>query len=185
MKDQETVLDTKPKHAQPAFYRVDFTTALTPQGCRERLERADSRVGGVGGLLAPIAQGIAFEDERTFTLERRFPLALQPIRLKGHLDPTDKGGGTWVHGAITHDTYNQVLIEGLVVFLLVFLLTALFYLRLRARALVISGPLLALLLLMLSLRWQALRRATEDVGRWLRRRLYVTPEQVRPGRVEQ
>jgi len=181
MRDQTTVLDPKPKRAQPAFYRVDFTTALPPQECRERLERADGRVAGVGGPLAPIHQVIAFEDERSFTLERRFPLALQPIRLVGHLDDDDADGGTRVHGGITHDTYNQVLIEGLVVFLLVFLLTALFYLRLRARSLVLSGPLLVLLLMLLSLRWRALRRATEDVGRWLRRRLYVTPEQARRG----
>ncbi len=179
MRDQVPVLDPKPKRAQPPFYRVDFTTALPVADCRERLERADRRIAGVGGLFAPITQGIAFEDERTFILERTFPLALHPIRLTGHLDADDEEGGTWVHGGITHDTYNQVLIEGLVIFAAVFLLTVLFYLRLRARSLVISGPLLVLLLLLFSLRWQALRRATEDVGRWLRRRLYVTPEQVR------
>jgi hypothetical protein len=35
---------------------------------------------------------------------------------------------------------------------------------------------------MMSLRWRALRTTTEDLARWLRRRLYLTAEQVRQNR---
>ena len=72
-----------------------------------------------------------------------------------------------------------MLIEGLIVFAMVFLLTALLFLRLSARVFVISVPLLLLTLYMMSLRWRALRANTEDLTRWLRRRLYLTAEQVK------
>jgi hypothetical protein len=131
-----------------------------------------------GNRLAPITQRALVEGNDQFTVERSFPLALYPIQLKGCLDPHEKGG-TWVHGAITQDAENQVLVEGLIVFVVFFLLTALLFFRLRVRVFVISVPLLLVTLYMMSLRWRALRAATEELVRWLRRRLYLTAEQVR------
>jgi hypothetical protein len=169
-------VDPKSKRAKPGFI-VNFTTALPPSDCQDRLERSDLRLAS--SSLAPITQRVKVDDGGTFVVERSFPLALHPIRLVGHLDPDADGEGTWVHGAITHDTANQVLIEGLVIFITFFLFTALFYLRLRTRSLIITGPMLVLMLALISLRWRALRRATEDVARWLRQRLYLTAGQVR------
>ena len=40
-------------------------------------------------------------------------------------------------------------------------------------------PILLLALYMMSLRWRAIRATTEDLTRWLRRRLYLTAEQVK------
>jgi len=51
-------------------------------------------------------------------------------------------------------------------------------LRLKARVFVITGPALVVMLVVFSMRWRTLRRATEDMTRWLRRRLYLTSEQV-------
>ena len=72
-----------------------------------------------------------------------------------------------------------IVATGLVLFVLFFLVTVLFFVRLKLRALIITAPLFFVLLVLLSRRWRTLRRATEDVTRWLRRKLYVLPEQVR------
>jgi len=165
---------------KPAAYTVDFVTALTPDACRDRLERSvilPSR--GIGGQLAPVAQRTLVRDGGVFTVERTFPGALHPIRLVGNLDRDETGGGTWVHGAITHDANNQVTVEGLTVFLAFFLLTALLFFRLRVDSFFVSVPLLLVALVAFSIRWRALRAATEDLAHWVRRRLYVTTEQVR------
>ncbi len=170
------------KKRKPAYYTVDFVTALPVAQCRERLERGDSAAyHGPGSSLAPMVQRVVVRGNGAFTIERTYPGALYPIRLTGRLDDDESGGGTWVHGAITHDAENQVLIEGLVVFLLFFLITALLFLRLRARSFVISLPLILLVLVVFSLRWRALRESTRDLTVWVRRRLYLTAEQVRRG----
>jgi len=165
--------DNKPK---PAHYTIDFVTALPLDQCRERLER--DVFTPQKNQLTPVTQRVVVEGNDQFTVERAFPLSLYPIQLKGCLDPHEKGG-TWVHGAITQDTENQVLIEGLIVFAVFFLLTALLFLRLRVRVFVISVPMLLLTLYIMSLRWRALRANTEDLTRWLRRRLYLTSEQIK------
>jgi hypothetical protein len=165
---------------KPAYYTVDFVTALPPEACGERLERGVALpVRGVGSSLAPLTQRTLIRENNTFIVERAFPGAIHPIRLIGHLDPEHDGDGTWVHGAITHDTANQVWIEGLIVFVTFFLLTVLLFFRLRMRVFVISVPMLVTMLIVFSLRWRALRRGTEELSYWLRRRLYLTPDQVR------
>jgi len=58
-------------------------------------------------------------------------------------------------------------------------MTALLFLRLKTRGLVITLPMLLAALLVLSIRWRALRAQTLDLTRWLRRRLYVTTDQIR------
>jgi hypothetical protein len=161
---------------KPAHYTIDFVTALPLDQCRERLERDVFRPQK--NQLTPITQRVRLEGNDQFTIEREFPYALYPIQLKGCLDPHDTGG-TWVHGAVTQDTENQVLIEGLIIFLIAFLLTALLFFRLRVRVFVITVPMLLLALSVMSLRWRAIRAATEDLTRWLRRRLYLTAEQVK------
>jgi hypothetical protein len=167
----------KPKR-KPAYYTVDFVTALSPEACCERLEREDApAVQGIGGWLAPVTQRVAVSGGGEFTVERTFRGAFSPIRLVGSLDRDETGGGTWVHGAITHDTDNQVMIEGLILFVLFFLITTLLFLRLKADSLVITVPLLMAMLAVSSVRWRALRATTGDLTRWLRRRLYVTKEQ--------
>ncbi len=158
---------------------ADFVTALGPEACRERLSRADAApLSGVGTGLTPVAQHTQVARDGQFTVERTFAGGLHPIRFVGHLDP-DGSGGTWVHGAITHDTANQVLVEGLIVFLLFFLITVVLFLRLRVLAFAVSLPVLIMLLVVFSARWRTLRRATDDIARWLRQRLYLTDEQVR------
>ncbi|HVO71420.1 MAG TPA: hypothetical protein VMT24_15325 [Aggregatilineaceae bacterium] len=164
----------KPKR-KPAYYTVDFVTALPPEACRERLEREDAQ--RIGGRLVPVTQQVAVSGIGVFTVERRYPGAFSPIRLVGSLDRDESSGGTWVHGAITHDTDNQVMVEGLTVFVLFFLITTLLFLELEADSLLITVPLLVLMLAVSSARWRALRASTEDLTRWLRRRLYVTKEQ--------
>lgn len=160
-------------------HMADFVTALGPEACRERLARADaSPLSGVGTWLTPVAQHTQVTRDGQFTVERTFAGGLYPIRFVGHLDP-DESGGTWVHGAITHDTANQVLVEGVIVFLVFFLVTVLLFLRLRVLAFAVSLPVLLMLLVVFSARWQTLRRATDDIARWLRQRLYLTDEQVR------
>ena len=95
-------------------HMADFVTALEPGACRDRLARADaSPRTGVGTTLTPIAQHTQVTRDGQFSIERTFAGGLYPIRFVGHLDP-HTNGGTWVHGAITHDTANQVLIEGLI-----------------------------------------------------------------------
>lgn len=164
---------------KPAYYVIDFVTALPLEACRDRLERGVALpLQGVGSSLAPLTQRTLLRANNSFIVERVFPGAIHPIRLVGHLDPDQASDGTWVHGAITHDTYNQVLIEGLIVFVTFFLLTALLFLRLKARVFVISLPALTVMLIVFSMRWRTLRRATEDMSHWLRRRLYLTSEQV-------
>ncbi|HML21746.1 MAG TPA: hypothetical protein PKD09_08870 [Aggregatilinea sp.] len=164
-----------------ASYGVDFVTALPVEECVQRLERArpDPAGRGLDTLLAPMEQQIDLGDVRTFTLERRYPGAMHPLRLVGELDRDADTGGTWVHGAVTHDAANQVLIEGMLLFFAFFLISALFFLRLRVEGFMFSLPLFLVLLIVFSIRWRALRRATEDMGRWVRRKLYVTPGQVR------
>lgn len=170
------------KRQKPAYYTVDFVTALPVTQCRERLERDDTpSYRGPGSSLAPMVQRAIVQGNGAFTVERTYPGALYPIRFTGRLDDNEAGEGTWVHGAITHDAENQVLIEGLIVFLLFFLITALLFLRLRARSLVISLPLILLVLVVFSLRWRALRESTRDLAVWVRRRLYLTAEQVKRG----
>ena len=169
----------KPKR-KPAYYTVDFITALPLEACRERLEREDALASlGSGGWLAPVTQRVVVSSSGEFTVERTFPGALYPIRLAGNLDRDEPGRGTWVHGAITHDPDNQVMIEGLILFVLFFLVTTLLFLRLKADSLIITLPLLALMLVISSVRWRALRSSTEDLTRWVRRRLYVTKEQAK------
>jgi hypothetical protein len=119
------------------------------------------------------------EPNGTFTVERTFSGAIRPIRFQGNLDDDAHSDGTWVHGAITSDTENQVLIEGLIVFLFFFMITAVLFLRLRVRSFAISLPLVLLILIIFSLRWRALRESTRDLAAWIRRRLYVTTEQVK------
>lgn len=160
-------------------YAVDFVTALPVQDCLERLERsAVAPSQGWGGALAPFRQETVLGDNRTFTVERRFAGGLRPITFTGSLDPDDSGG-TWVHGAITQDTENQVLLEGLAVFVVLFLLAVLLFVALKTRGLLILGPLFLLALAIFSVRWRALHAATLDLARWVRRKLYVTPEQVK------
>jgi len=160
-------------------YAVEFVTALPVRECIDRLERDPVRLNrGLGGTLAPLRQETLLGDNRTFIVERHFAGALHPIRFVGSLDPDDSGG-TWVHGAITHDTENQVLLEGLALFVLFFLLAAVFFVALKARGLVLIGPVFLVALVAFSIRWRALHSATLDLARWVRRRLYLTPEQVR------
>lgn len=168
---------------KPANHVIEFYTALPIQTCVERLERAYMPANkGFGGQLAPMKQRSLVQRNGKFTLERHFPAALHPIRLAGRLDHVRDDNGTWVRGAITHDTYNQVLIEGMIVFLTFFLLTVLIFLRLKVRGLVITLPMLIVMLTILSVRWRALRYQTEDMVRWVRRRLYVTDDQLRQNR---
>ena len=165
-----------PDKPKPAHYTIDFVTALPLDQCRDRLER--DVFTPQKNQLTPITQRVQLEGNDQFTIERECPFALYPIQLKGCLDPHDTGG-TWVHGAITQDTENQVLIEGLIIFATAFLLTMLLFLRLKTRAFVITVPMLLLALYVRSLRWRAIRATTEDLTRWLRRRLYLTAEQVK------
>ncbi len=170
----------KAKPNKPAYYTVDFTTALPVADCRERLERSITQTVVSNNLLAPVTQQIVLLKNDQFIIERTFPGAIHPIRLMGALDDDPQtDSGTWVHGAITHDTENQVLIEGLLVFLSFFLLAVLLFLRLKTRGFIISLPVLILMLAVLSLRWRALRSTTLDLSVWLRRRLYLTADQVK------
>ena len=167
----------KPK---PAHYTVEFTTALSPDQCRARLAGEDApHYRGPGSSLAPMLQHTFVAEDGAFTIERTYPGALYALRFQGHLDSDTERGGTWVHGAITHDSENQILIEGMIVFLTFFLLMALMYLRLRARSVVFALPLILLILTVFSLRWRALRESTLDMALWVRRKLYVTAEQIR------
>lgn len=160
-------------------YAVEFVTALPLQDCFDRLERAPIALNhGLRGALAPLRQEVILGENRTFIIERHFAGALHPIRFVGSLDPDDSGG-TWVHGGITHDTENQVLLEGLAVFVVFFLLSVVFFVALKTRGLILIGPLFLFALTVFSIRWRALHAATLDLARWVRRRLYLTSEQVR------
>ncbi len=164
-----------------SLYGIDFVTALPVDECVRRLERPapDPARRGLDALLVPVEQQVDIGEVRTFTIERRYPGAMRPLRLAGELDPDPQSGGTWVHGAVTHDAANQVLVEGMLLFFAFFLISALFFLRLRGEGFFVSLPLFLLLLIVFSIRWRALRRTTEDMGRWVRKKLYVTPGQVR------
>ena len=48
----------------------------------------------------------------------------------------------------------------------------------KTRGLLLLSPLILLVLVLCSIRWRALHAATLDLARWVRRRLYVTPEQL-------
>lgn len=168
------------KKRKPTYYTVDFTTALPRSQCEERLTRDDApRIRGRGASLVPMTQHTFVQQNGTFIVERTFSGAIRPIRFQGCLDDAPDDRGTWVHGAITSDTENQVLIEGLIVFVLFFLITALLFLRLRVRSFMISLPLILLVLTIFSLRWRAMRESTRDLAAWIRRRLYVTAGQIR------
>lgn len=170
----------KVKRKSP-HYTADFVTALPLADCIKRLERDTLFVPrrGLGAQLAPIRQEVILLPNRTFTVERYFPGALYPIRFEGNLDDDDASHGTWVHGGITQDAANQVLIEGLIVFAVFFLMTVLFFLRLKTGAFVFTLPVFLMTLTLFSVRWRALRYATMDLTRWLRGKLYVLPEQVK------
>lgn len=168
------------KKQKPAYYTVDFITALPKSQCEQRLTRDDEpRYKGLGARLAPMQQYTTVESNGAFTVERTYSGAMRPIRFQGCLDDDANSDGTWVHGTIISDTENQVLIEGLVVFLFFFMITALLFLRLRVRGFMISLPLILLILTIFSLRWRALRESTRDMTAWIRRRLYLTAEQVK------
>jgi hypothetical protein len=171
---------TAKKELKPAYYTVDFVTALPVLGCRERLEE-DVKLPArtTGQQLAPLTQRVIMRENGAFIIERDFPGELHPIRFAGNLDQDESGGGTWVHGMITHDTENQVIVEGMIVFLIFFFFSALFFVRLKEDGIFFSVILLLLMLGVFSLRWRALRRATEDLAHWVRRRLYVAKDQVR------
>ena len=170
----------KPKKRKVPRYTADFITALSPVDCRARLERDPYDMPrGLGGALAPMTQTTHLIGDDSFTVERSFPGAVNPIRFNGQLNPNEAGGGTWVHGAVTHDPANQIMLEGLGVFVTFFLLSTLLFFRLGADTFVVTVPLVGLLLAMLSVRWRALQRAAEDLPRWLRRKLYLTEEQER------
>ncbi|MBI5958628.1 MAG: hypothetical protein HY866_07835 [Chloroflexi bacterium] len=165
---------------KPAYYTVDFVTALPLTACRERLEHeVILKRRTIGEQLAPLDQQTTLRENGAFVVERTFPGAMHPIRLAGNLDHDEASGGTWVHGTITHDTYNQVLVEGMIIFLVFFMISAVFFVRLKEDGLLCSIPLLLMLLGVASLRWRALRKATEDLAHWMRRQLYVTRDQVR------
>lgn len=168
------------KERKPAYYTVDFVTALPAAECRERLEEeVKLPARSVGAQFAPLTQRMIMRENGAFIVERGFPGALHPIRFAGSLDPDEASGGTWVHGTITHDTENQVIVEGMIVFLVFFVIAVLFFLRLKEESFLFSVPLLLVMLGVISLRWRALGRATEDTAHWVRRRLYVTKDQVR------
>ncbi len=170
----------KPKKRKVPRYTADFITALSPADCRSRLERDPYDMPrGLGGSLAPMTQTTQLTGEDSFTVERTFPGAVAPIRFTGQLNRNESGGGTWVHGAVTHDPANQIMLEGLGVFVSFFLLSTLLFFRLEADTFVVTIPLVMVLLAMLSIRWRALQRAAEDLPRWLRRKLYLTKEQER------
>lgn len=171
-------MDEKAKR-KPAYYTVDFVTALSMADCIARLEKSVVLPArSMGARLAPMTQRAIVQTGGRFIVEREFPGALHPIRLEGRLEEHEDGG-TWVNGAITHDTYNQILVEGLIVFVLFFVASALLFLRLKVRGLAITLPMLVAVLLVLSIRWRALWASVLDLTRWLRRRLYVTTEQIR------
>jgi len=169
----------KTKKRKVPRYTADFITALSPADCRTRLERDPYDMPrGLGGLLAPMVQTTHLDGDG-FTVERSFPGALVPIRFTGQLNLNESGGGTWVHGAVTHDSANQIMLEGLGVFVAFFALSTLLFFRLGADTFAVTVPLAGLALAVLSLRWRALQRAVEDLPRWLRRKLYLTQEQER------
>ncbi len=174
-------MNEKTKRQLQPQYRVDFVTALPMARCIERLERdVVLRDSATRHPLAPMRQTTTIEANNVFHIERHFPGQLYPIRLVGRLDPDPDGGqGTWVQASIVDEPSNQVLIEGLILFLGFFLATVLLVLRLKARALMFTVPGLIVMLILFGMRWRALRIATEDLARWVRRRLYVTGDQVR------
>ena len=178
--DRQVPNGQKEKQVRQAF---DFTTALSVAECTERLQRSYVMPSkGLGPALASARQIATVEASGSFEIERRFAGGLYPIRLVGNLDRNPDGSGAWVHGALTHDAHNQVLIEGMIVFLTFFLMTALLFLRLKTRAFIVSGPILLMWLALASVRWRMLRRYAEDFPRWLRQRLYLTADQIRPQR---
>jgi hypothetical protein len=129
--------------------------------------------------MTPIRERVTITSSRTFVLERFYPGAIQPIRLEGNLDEVERGRGTWVHGGVIRDVSNQVMLEGLLIFIVFFLLTVLLFLRLKADGLIVSIPLLLLTLVVFAARWRVLRLAVDDSVRWVRRKLYVTANQIK------
>jgi hypothetical protein len=159
-------------------YTVDFVTALSLESCIERLEKDEFPLPS-NGMLAGITQQILITGPRHFTLERSYSGALRPIRFQGDLDPAPDSHGTHVHGEVTHDAENQIWLEGLMIFIVFFLMAVVLVLRLRLDGLLISIGMAFLLLTVFSMRWRALRAATADTVLWLRRKLYVTADQIR------
>lgn len=162
-------------------HTIDFVTALSPAGCIERLQQNElsaPEIAGMGRWLAPAQQTVIVHRDNEFTLERRFAGAIVPIRMSGLLDQ-DRSGGTWVHGSVTHDVENQIWVEGLIVFVAFFILTTLFFLRLKWDGLLLSIVLFGAILALATARWRALNEHAADTARWVRRKLYVTRDQLR------
>lgn len=168
---------SKGKRQLPTF---DFVTALPPAGCVERMERSTEVITPVNSsILTPVKQRVTMTSNRAFVMERFYPGALQPIRVEGNLDPVEKGPGTWVHGGVIRDVSNQIMLEGLMIFMGFFLLTVLLFFRLKTESFVVSVPLLLVTLVMFGARWRALRQTVDDSVRWVRRKLYVTANQIK------
>ncbi len=162
-------------------HTVDFVTALSPAGCIERLQQNElstPEISGLGRWLAPAQQTVIVHRDNEFIIERRYPGAFVPIRLAGLLDQ-DRSGGTWVHGAVTHDVENQIWIEGLIVFVAFFVLATLFFTELEWDGLFLAVALFGAILVLTTARWRALNEHAADTARWVRRKLYVTRDQLR------
>lgn len=168
---------SKDKRQFPTF---DFVTALPLAACSERLERSAEVITKVPvGKLTPIQQRVTMTGSQSFVMERYYPGALQPIRLEGFIDPVEKGSGTWVHGGIARDVSNQIMLEGLLIFVIYFLMAVLLFLRLKTTGFAVSVPVLLILLVAFGARWRVLRLAVDDSVRWVRRKLYVTANQIK------
>lgn len=67
---------------KPAYYTVDFVTALPLISCRERLEHeVVFKRRTIGEQLAPLEQQTTLRENGAFVVERTFPGAMHPIRL--------------------------------------------------------------------------------------------------------
>ena len=93
---------------KPAHYTIDFVTALSKTDCIDRLDRpVILPARSLGAWLAPMTQQAFVRDADSLSWSAGFG-ALHPIGWRAISRSRD--GGTWVNGAITHDTYNQVLV---------------------------------------------------------------------------
>jgi|GEM_PF-1637216 len=158
---------------KPASHMADFVTVMPIEECRELVGRSVKLYApGPGGLLTSIQQKTIVRSNDQFVIERHFSGAIKPIRLEGQLDSTSDGG-THVHGKITTDVENQVVIEGMLLFIIFYALMGLVFLRSGVRGAVVMIPLFLFCLGLGWLRWRALRFFADDVSRWLRRKLYI------------
>ena len=92
-------MSDKPKH-KPAWYIVDFITALPVTQCVARLERLDALPNrGLGGSLAPVRQRTRLQANRTFTVERglRLQPALVNCQLASPRNAPYRAAGTGYH----------------------------------------------------------------------------------------